>query len=130
MARALKVGKDGKLRLSEAQVLEQIEDFLRARGWRIFVTGYGEIVKNGRPVAVVGEKGMPDRLCIRYGTGSYAEVIWLEGKRPKSMGDSGGKLRDDQRDWIRDETVRGASCFVPNGLDGFLDWYRQTIGER
>lgn len=130
MARGLRVDDSGKLRLTEAQVFVQIEDFLRAHGWRVFKVGYGEIHRGGRVVEVVGEKGMPDRLCMRYGAGSYAEVIWLEGKRPKSKGDSGGRMSDEQRDWIRDETVRGATCYVPSSLDGFLEWYRQTIGER
>lgn len=130
MARALRIDKDGKLKLSEADMFRQVEDFLRAHGWRVFVTGYGEIHRGGRVVAVVGEEYMPDRLCIRYGAGSYAEVMWLEGKRPKSKGDSGGKLSDGQRNWLRDEVARGATCFVPDNLPGFQEWYRQTIGKR
>lgn len=128
MARGLRVDKAGKLKLSEADVVRQIEDFLYARGWRIFVTGYGQIQRQGGVVAVVGEKGMPDRQAIRYKTGGYAEVIWLEFKRPPSAGDSGGRLSDGQIQWIRRERELGGLCFVPDNLDEFLVWYRDTIG--
>lgn len=130
MARAMRIDKAGKLRLTEAEMFVQVDDFLRAHGWRVFVTGYGEIHRGGRVVATVGEVGMPDRLCIRYGSGNYAEVIWLEGKRKKSKGDSGGKLRDGQKEWIAAEERRGATIHVPRSLEGFQAWYRETIGER
>ena len=130
MARALRIDKEGKLRLTEAEMFGQVEDFLQAHGWRIFKMGYGEIHRGGRVVGTVGEVGMPDRLCIRYGAGSYAEVIWLEGKRAKSKGDSGGRLRDKQLNWIDNEMRLGATICVPRDLDSFAAWSRETIGER
>lgn len=129
MARGgLRIDREGKLKLSEADVVRQIKDFLYARGWRILVTGYGQIQREGGVVAVVGEKGMPDRQAIRYKTGGYAEVIWLEFKRPPSAGDPGGRLSDKQVAWIENERLRGGLCFVPDNLDEFLVWYLDTIG--
>jgi hypothetical protein len=128
MARGLRLDKDGKLKLSEADVIRQIEDFLDAHGWRVFVMGYGEIERGGRVVAVVGEEFMPDRQAIRYKTGAFAEVIWLEFKRPPSAGDPGGRLSAGQKRWIEREQKRGAACFVPDNLEEFQVWYRETIG--
>lgn len=130
MARGLRVDNGGQLKLSEAEMFVQVEGFLQAHGWRVIKVGYGEIHRGGRVVGTVGEVGMPDRLCIRYGAGSYAEVIWLEGKRSKSKGDSGGRIREKQKEWIAAEERRGATVHVPRSLEGFQAWYRETIGER
>lgn len=130
MARALKLDKAGKLKLSEADVVQQVTDFASAHGWRVFATGYGEIRKGERVVATVGEEYMPDRLFIRYKTGSYAEVLWIEFKRPKSAGDSGGKLSKGQRKWIAEERLIGATCWVIDSLVEFCDLYRREFGNR
>jgi len=128
MARGLRVDKIGKLKLSEADVIRQVQDFLFARGWRIFVMGYGEIRRGDRVVAVVGEEFMPDRQAVRYKTGAYAELIWLEFKRPASAGDPGGRLSPGQARWIERERELGAAVFVPDNLDEFKVWYLDVIG--
>ena len=128
MASGLRMDKKGNVRLLEKDVVRQVVDMLRAHGWRIFSTGYGEIHRGGRVVAVVGEEHMPDRLCIRYKPGGYSEVIWLEFKRPAAPGYPGGELHPDQAKWIELERARGALCFVPDDLKEFQVWYRQNIG--
>ena len=130
MARALKIDKAGKLKLSESDVVKQVTDFASAHGWRVFETGYGEIRKDGRLVATVGEEYMPDRLFVRYKTGSYAEVLWVEFKRPKSADQAGGKLSKGQRQWISEESMIGATCLVIDSLADFTDFYRREFGNR
>lgn len=130
MPQALQLDKAGKLKLSEADVVRQVEDFLFHRGWRIYKTGYGEITRDGRVVDTVGEEGMPDKCAVRYNSGRYCELIWLEFKRPKCKGDSGGKLRKSQVTWMAIERARGALCLVPDSIETFMAWYRAEIGRR
>jgi len=130
MAQGLQLDKAGKLKLSERDVVRQVEDFLHHHGWRIFATGYGELVRDDRVVATVGEEGMPDRLAVRYGSSPRCELIWMEFKRPKSKGDSGGKLRKSQVTWMAMERSRGALCLVSDSIENFMAWYRAEIGAR
>lgn len=125
MPRQLKLDGAGKLKLRESDVVKQVEDFLQAHGWRAFKTGYGEIRRGERVVGTVGEEYMPDRLFVRYKTGSYAELIWCELKRPRCKGDSGGKLSKGQRGWLADERLRGATCMVVDSLVDFMGWYKK-----
>lgn len=128
MPRPLKLDRAGKLKLSEADVVRQVTDYLEIRGWRGLKQGYGEIWRDGKPVEWVGEEGMPDRQFIRYKGGQYAEIIWAEFKRPKCKGDSGGRLRPKQSEWLMVETARGGLCVVVDSLDQFAEWYRENIG--
>ena len=130
MPRPLKLDGAGKLKLSEADVVKQVEDFLTAHGWRAFNTGYGEIRRGERVVGTVGEEYMPDRQYVRYKTGHYAELLWIEFKRGKSKGDSGGRLSKGQRKWIAEERLRGATCLVVDSLVEFRDFYRREFGNR
>lgn len=128
MPQALQLDKAGRLKLSEADVVRQVCDFLQARGWRIFRTGYGEIRTMERIVDTVGEIGMPDFLAVRYKTGCYCELIWMEFKRPKSKGDTGGRLRKSQVSWIALERALGATVVVVDSLVDFMGWYRRNVG--
>ena len=128
MPKVLKLDRAGKLKLSEADVVLQVEDWLKAHRWEILRTGYGEIYRDGRPVAWVGEVGMPDAQARRWKGGNYCEVIWLEYKRPKCAGYRGGILGPAQRLWLAAETARGGLCVVVDNLDQFKAWYRQHIG--
>lgn len=89
-----------------------------------------------------GERGMADRLYIRYETDwwtnpccddplhkpsikqlSRAEVLWIEWKR------LGGKAAPHQREWIAAERARGALVLLASEdfeatPEGFLVWYR------
>ena len=130
MPKPFKLDKSGRLKLRESDVVQQVSDFLQCHGWREYPTGYGEVRRGERVVATVGEEGMADRQYIRYGAGHYAEVLWVEYKRPKSAGDSGGRLRKVQREWIAGERLRGATCLVVDSLVEFQKWYRKEIGTR
>lgn len=125
MPKALQLDKAGRLKLSEADVVRQVCDFLEAHGWRLFRTGYGEIHRAGEARATVGEEFMPDRLCVRYKTGAYCELLWIEFKRKKAPGVRAGKLTAGQDNWIQEERARGATCVVVDDLVEFLDWYRR-----
>lgn len=131
MARPLKLDASGKLKLSEADVVQQVCDFLQLHGWRIYRTGFGSVLdKNSEVIGTVGEVGQPDYQAVRYGAGHYAEVMHMEFKRPKCAGDRGGRLRKDQRNWIALERMRGATCLVIDNLTDFRDWYKKEIGPR
>lgn len=103
--------------LSEKDVERQISDWMQIHGWREFATGYGEIRRGERLVATVGEVGMPDRLFVRYLPDGRCDLVWVELKRPKGVGRSGGRLRKEQEDWARNERVRGAVVLVIDSLN-------------
>ncbi len=127
MPRPLKLDRKGKLKLSEADVVEQVCGFLVAHGWRIYRTGYGAVLNSkGEQVGTVGEEFMPDYQIVRFKTGHYAEVLFVEFKRPKCAGDSGGRLSKGQKNWIANERLRGATCLVVDDLVGFMDFYRKA----
>lgn len=131
MPRALKLDKAGKLKLSEDDVVRQVCDFLEAHGWQIYRRGYGAVLnEEGVQVGTVGEVGESDYEAIRFKSGVYAEVMFLEFKRPKCKGDSGGRLRKEQRDWITLQRLRGATCLVVDDLLQFREFYRKEIGSR
>lgn len=116
--------------LTEKQVSDQVDDFMKAEGWRRIrhSSGTAQRVQDGLAVGMmsIGEPGMPDRQYIYYlspGTG-VALVLWVELKRSK-----GGKRRDSQNTWHARETARGGLIYSgeANGgrfsIDHFRQWY-------
>ena len=90
-----------------------------------------------------GEKGMADRLYIRYGisqTGfltvgihnyrrSLTETMWIEWKR--TVRGKATKPTRQQIDWHRYERALGALTLIagedfPATLEGFQVWYRAS----
>ena len=92
-----------------------------------------------------GEKGMADRLYIRYcnsanpnvkpwGTNRamydpLAEIIWVEWKR--TVRGRATKATQHQLDWHRDERARGALTLIagedfPATIEGFCAWYNAS----
>ena len=114
---------------SEAQIQKQIDDFLELDGWRIIRTDLPHLRGLG-----VQEKGIPDRLYLRYrgpvsrffdlGMG-FGSILWIEHKKPR------GRLSEHQKAWRRHERASGALVIVagedfPASLDGFHAWYKKS----
>lgn len=124
----------------EKDIERACSDLMKLDGWRMIVTDPPQLRGLG-----VSEKGIPDRLYIRYGLCGYlyakhmvetrnildgpfeasAEVIWVEWKRP------GGVLSPVQGAWHMLEDKRGALTWIaghdfPASVDGFLEFYRAS----
>ena len=121
-----------KPRILEKHVEEAVCNFLEIDGWRSLKQ---EQNFSDRKVKVTGERGMPDRLFIRYtyppgnskllaGHTEYSAslqamcgVIWIEFKAP-------GKLpRPEQTAWHATERALGALVMVVDSYDDFRRWY-------
>lgn len=122
-------------RISEKQIQEAVVAFLEIDGWRAFRTELTVQRERGR---VVGERGQPDYLFVRYqceGNGRLyyadepsrvlAEVAWIEFKRP------GQKPRPDQIAWHEAEAARGAYVLVVDDFDKFrADYMKSGLARR
>lgn len=116
-------------KISEAHIQQAVCEFLILDGWRIFRTELTVQRERGR---VVGERGMPDCLAIRYRQGerldpvsilqsrrtSLDQVMWIEFKAP------GKTPRADQHAWHKAEHQRGANVLVVDDIDWFMNYYR------
>lgn len=125
------------LPILEKDIEKTCTEFLELDGWRSLKTeqNYNEIKRK-----VVGEKGMADRLFLRYGkyapeikacfaTGgcACAEVLWVEFKRQKNNGKA-TTAGFKQQEWHKAERARGALTVVagvdfPATIEGFMVWY-------
>jgi len=117
-----------KRQLAESHIERQISDFLALDGW---VVRHLEQNFNPRKIKLVGERGMPDLLAIRYnqkphyGCKHSANVLWIEVKR------EGGLLSPAQRAWRELESARGATVLAAGydfvaSLDGFAEFYEKS----
>lgn len=112
---------------SESQIQQQIDELLELDGWRIIKTDLPHLRGLG-----VQEKGMPDRLYLRYPTSEQydqlgyelgdAEAFWIEHKKRD------GKAKEHQKAWHAAERARGALVIVAGedfeaSADGFIAWY-------
>lgn len=124
----------GKLKISEADIERTATEILQLDGWRSFKM---EQNFSERKVKVTGERGMPDRLYIRYhyhqhfavgafaGAGVASEVLWIEWKSAT------GKVSEYQKAWHEAECRRGAVVLVagvdfPASIEGFKGWYENS----
>jgi hypothetical protein len=113
---------DGECTLKESDLERQIAEYLALDSWytRHFELNYSE-----RKQRSIGEKGMPDMLCLRYTGIAWANILWIECKRP------GGPVSRWQREWKERERRRGATVllmgidFEPS-IDGFVEWYEKS----
>jgi hypothetical protein len=121
-------------KLKESDIQRTVMEYLQWDGWRCFHFEYGF---DERSKKTHGEEGMPDLLCIRYGTGrcgvptdgSNDVVMWLELKRP--IGDRATQAAQHQRDWHLLERKRGAFTLIagqdfPATIEGFQQWYEKS----
>lgn len=109
---------------SEAQIQRACDDLMELDGWRKIVTDPPHMRGLG-----VSEKGIPDRLYIRYRFDSrftyrpaHAELLWVEHKK------RGGKAALHQKAWHAAERARGALVWVagedfPATIEGFQAHY-------
>ena len=119
---------------SERQIQETCDGFLTLDGWRLIKTDLPHLRGLG-----VQEKGMPDRLYIRYlhdcegiqcscdkhGATGRAEIMWCEWKK------RGGKAAQHQKTWHYRERLCGALTLIagedfPASIEGFMDWYAKS----
>ncbi len=125
---------------SEAQIQQTCTEWLALDGWRAIVTDPPHMRGLG-----VSEKGIPDRLYIRYcysgencstsaKNGSrwdmnarllHTQAVWIEWKK------KGGKAKEHQKDWHYAERLRGALVWVagenfPATIEGFQKFYRES----
>ena len=125
---------------SEAQIQSACDDLMVLDGWRIIKTDLPHLRGLG-----VQEKGMPDRLYIRYegflvnlnmaymrdmfptvtDLRCLTQCLWIEWKK------RGGKAAQHQLDWHAMESARGAVVVVagrdfPASVDGYLGWYNKS----
>lgn len=130
--------RNSPVKLSEADLERQCSDLLALDGWRSLKTDPVSRREWGKGF---GEKGMADRLYMRYRGGTEidvvistrecgpflkrqaAEVMWIEWKR------LGGKAAPHQRIWIETERARGALVLLagedfPATFEGFGQWYK------
>jgi hypothetical protein len=123
-------------RLSEAHIQRTCDDFLALDGWRCVKTDLPHLRGLG-----VSEKGMADRLYIRYeaygqlfpGTvnahrayaRAYVDLMWIEWKSKN------GTLKPHQQAWHDAERSRGALTLIagidfPKTIEGFQAYYRSS----
>ena len=108
-------GKPIKPKLLERDIQQTCTEFLELDGWRAFRTELTIQRERGR---VVGERGQPDYLYLRYTDDGMARVLWIEYKKP------GEKPRPDQLAWHEAERKRGGIVLVVADIDWFMRWYR------
>jgi hypothetical protein len=140
----LRLGTSGikPLVLKEADIARTCSDLLQADGWRMLITDPVSDKSRGKGF---GEKGMADRLYVRYcnsgnpnvkpwGTSRamydpLAEVLWIEWKR--TIRGRATKATAHQKDWHLSERARGALTLIagedfPATIEGFRDWYAKS----
>ncbi len=116
--------------LSERHIENTSSEWLALDGWRCIKTDLPHLRGLG-----VQEKGMADRLYIRYGyiasceeretCEHVAEVLFIEWKR------KGGNAKQHQLDWIAQERARGALVWLcgvdfPASIEEFQEFYRKS----
>ena len=117
----------GALVLRESDIARTCSDLLQADGWRMLITDPVSDKSRGKGF---GEKGMADRLYLRYLSGApAAEIIWIEWKR--TVRGKATKATPHQLDWHRDERARGALTLIAGidfeaTIEGFQAWYRDS----
>jgi hypothetical protein len=111
--------------MTERHIQETCTEWMALDGWRTIITDPPHLRGLG-----VTEKGIPDRLHLRYLKGmafkpAAADVLWIEWKK------KGGKAMAHQRTWIETERIRGALVWLagedfPASIEGFQAWYRKS----
>jgi len=119
------------MKILEKDIERAIVDILTLDDWRCFKM---EQQFSEKKTKLIGEKGMPDQLCIRYGFCQYTEegpatrsveLMWIEVKR------KGGQAGEHQKLWHLLERKRGALVLVagydfPASVDGFREFYKKS----
>lgn len=108
----------------EKEIVSEVKRFMDSHGWRRFRQQSGKFSNAGGNIFQIGEKGMPDFLWLMYMPGKPGACLqlWTEIKRP------GGKLREDQVQWIAEERMRGALIAIVDNIKDYCEWYEQHLG--
>ncbi|HKT90122.1 MAG TPA: hypothetical protein VJQ59_16875 [Candidatus Sulfotelmatobacter sp.] len=134
---------------TEAQIEKACTDMLEADGWRTIETDLKRLRGLG-----VQEKGMADRLYVRYRPHPYeihrdgrdnpraigwwqavlpcqAEVLFIEWKRIREGHKAATKPSQHQLAWHAKERARGALTLIAGidfeaSIEGFIRWYRES----
>lgn len=128
--------------LKERDLEKTCSDLLELDGWRPLKTDPVSRHEWGKGF---GEKGMCDRLYIRYLDKAElvfpggrmvlkppaAEVLWIEWKRIRAGRRTATKAAPHQKTWIMAERARGALVILagedfPATWEGFKLWYRKS----
>lgn len=116
-----------QLTLREAALERLIADFLSLDNW---LCRHIELNFSERKLRAVGERGMPDLMCVRYHDQPHrANILWIECKR------SHGRYSLEQIQWAIRERFRGATVLQMGidfeaSLEGFISWYQRSGLER
>ena len=106
----IKLNKRGKIELSEAQIVQQSIDYLRAHGWLCLRLQSGMFRSmDDRRAVRIGEKGMPDWLVINTRVRPHA-ICFIEFKTLR------GKLSKEQKLWQANIHKMGLKVIVVRGL--------------
>ncbi|HXI85319.1 MAG TPA: hypothetical protein VNL17_14655 [Verrucomicrobiae bacterium] len=120
------------LKVPEANIQETVVQYLQLDGWRAFRTELTVQRERGR---VVGERGQPDYLFIRYQDPAafeeyeqkrWAEIMWIEfkaGGEKQKWAQSNSLSAKFQRAWHAAERSRGALVLVVDDINSFIEWY-------
>ena len=122
------------MELRERDIAKTCSDILIWDGWRMLITDPVSDKSRGKGF---GEKGMADRLYIRYLNKSdegpwwrcMCQVMFIEWKR--TVRGKATKATPHQLDWHRDERARGALTLIagedfPATIEGFCAWYNAS----
>lgn len=119
--------KTKPVKMSERQLESYVIDVLLLDGWRVFRTDAQRYHREGNSVRhPLGEPGMADLLCLRYGgMDGMEQVLWIEMKAP------GGSLAPHQERWHAAERKRGARTAICGqdfaaSPESFREWYEAT----
>ena len=89
---AFRLRAPNKIRLSEADVVRQCSDYLRAKGYWVHRNPVGKYQAPSGHWATFGPPGIPDYLAIHH----RHPAFFIEYKRPRGYRQSQGKLRPTQ----------------------------------
>lgn len=121
--------------LLEADVTQQVKDFLQAKRWRV--------VRHQRTVVPgqfqSGEPGIPDLQAIYYLREGTGVILWLElkGPRDKRVCNCAWRVKAHkkgkcgvclQADWQTRERSRGAQVWVVDNFEKFERQYYAAFG--
>jgi hypothetical protein len=120
--------KDGSLKLSEADVTQQIKDYLEMRGWKMIRTAADKVVHVSGRWTTPFEAGHPDWICVRpVKEIGQTEFFYLEIKARN--GKTSKKRAALQAAFAQGAKAIGfAVCRMPDNLDDpfghFVSWYQ------
>jgi hypothetical protein len=116
LAATVAIGGHGRAKLTEAQVTQQCCDLLRCHGWEPIRMQSALVTRSDGGRYRVGEKGLPDYLCLRPISPGEAQCFWLELKG------SGKKPSTEQLIWHEQARNRGHLVCVADSVDALAEW--------